>query len=252
MIPKKIKKSSVTVKPELRDRPKKDGTYQVVLRITKDRKHTRDKLNINVKKTDWNGIAGKWIAKKHPNHKKLNITIQEKITEYENKYLELEKEQGDVELIELYNDINKDHLKADFLKYWDFARKGMTKYNNYKGYDTMRAKIVEFIGKEEVAFKSINPDWLKEFEEHLRETTDNNQTLYGYMKRIRRIWNMAIDDKVVDESLYPFGKKRGNYKMPNPEKNLQPIERLETKEIITFFNMEFEKGSRNHIIQKAA
>lgn len=71
------------------------------------------------------------------------------------------------------------------------------------------------------------------------------------MKRIRRIWNMAIEDSVVDESLYPFGKKRGKYKMPNPNANPKPIERLETREIIALFNMNFEKGSRNHIIQKA-
>lgn len=91
MTPKKIKKSSVTVNPELRDRPKKDDTYQVVLRITKDRNHIREKLNINVKKNEWKGVSGKWIDPKHPNYKKLNITIQEKKTEYENKYLELEK-----------------------------------------------------------------------------------------------------------------------------------------------------------------
>ena len=251
MTPKKIKKSTLTVKAELRDHQKKDGTHQVVLRITKDRKHIREKLNIYVKKSEWKGITDKWVSAKHPNYKKLNNTIQKKKIEYENKYLNLEEEQGDVELLDIYNTINKDHLKADFLKYWDLVRKGMTKYNNYKGYDTMRAKIVAFKENQEISFKSINSDWLGKFETHLRKTTKNNQTLYGYMKRIRRIWNIAIEDNIVDKALYPFGNKVGKYKMPDPDENLKPIERLETKEIISLFSLEFENGSRSQTVQKA-
>ncbi len=246
----KIKKSVITFNAEMRDYTNAKGLRQVVIRITQNKKHTREHTGISIDPKFWTDNHGKWISQKHPNHKKLNITIQEKLTQYQNAQLDLEKELGSTDKIEVYNAVNNEHLKHNFLAYWDKERAKMKEYNNSKGYDVTRKKILAFTGTEDFTFKSVNADWLTSFDSWMfKNGLEKNISRYSELRRIRKMWNLAITAKIMNKGLYPFGLN-GGFRMPNISTKSKKIERLNEVELKALFSLKYKFTERVYFAHK--
>lgn len=239
----KLKKDTITVNAELREYVDADGLRKVCIRITQNKKHIREKTDIAIKANQWSGKTNKWINTSHDNYTKLNTTLEKRIALYKDKILDLEKVQPTVSKEDVYNAMNKDHFKLDFLAYWDYKRLSMAKYNTYKGFDCTRKKIVAFQG-EKYEFKDINEKWLPRFESHLKDEGLVENSIYSEMKKIRRMWNMAISDKVIDRSYYPFGFDK--YRMPDSKAKTRKVERLDENELKLFFKTEFSRTTEKY------
>lgn len=81
--------SMASFKIILRNEQKKDGTYPLTIRVTKDRKSTYIYLDYSIKDTDWDE-AGQVVKKSHPNSARLNNYIAKKLSEARDAALELE------------------------------------------------------------------------------------------------------------------------------------------------------------------
>ena len=82
----------ITFNLELNNKPTKNKTYVVLLRITQDKKHIRKKTTVELKsKNDFNPKAkqGNWIRTSEPNHKKWNQDLADEIEDAKNTYKKL-------------------------------------------------------------------------------------------------------------------------------------------------------------------
>ena len=79
-----------------------------------------------------------------------------------------------------------------------------------KAYDSQLAKK---------SFQDITPKYLEGYVAHCRKKGNGNGTISIRLREIRRIFNLAIRDKVISQEQYPFssGKEDGKVKLPKTE-----------------------------------
>lgn len=62
-------------------------------------------------------------------------------------------------------------------------------------------------------FEDISPDWLNQYEQYMLHVKQRSKTTIGiYLRSLRAVFNSAIQEGVIELSLYPFGKKK--YQIP--------------------------------------
>ena len=81
---------------------------------------------------------------------------------------------------------------------------------SFKTYDSQLAKK---------AFQDISPKYLEGYIAHCEKKGNGNGTISIRLREIRRIFSLAIRDKIISPELYPFssGKEDGKIKLPKTE-----------------------------------
>lgn len=245
---------SVTFNLELNNRPSKNKTYVVLLRITQDKKHTRKKTSIALnRKSDFNPKAksGKWIRTSEPNHKKWNTVLENEIEEAKKAYRDLKKSgMATKELIK--TTINSSEVSPSFLIYakqrtQDIYNEGG--YRNYKKYNGFCNKLESYLGKihkKDVLFSEITTAFLSRFEAYLyslknvrnSEAKLHPNTISLTLRIFRTIINRAIQiDKIITPAANPFM----GFKYVSPKYSAK--EKLNTEEIKAIEELELEEKS---------
>ncbi len=94
-----------------------------------------------------------------------------------------------------------------------------------------------------VELSSISVIKLKQIEAHLLEQGRTETTVSIYMRNLRKIFNQAIKDGLIDPKQYPFGKSQ--YLPPKVRRRKMPLKRDDLKRL-----MNFDAGS-NKFLQEA-
>jgi integrase/recombinase XerD len=199
---------SASVKIVLRQRKLSDGTYPLAFRITKDRRTSFIHLGKSIAKEDWDNKEKK-VKKSHPNSGKLNTFLIDKIKEYNDLVLEIEKQKKDTSSRKIKSAIKKGNENLSFFQVaaeYLAALKAAKKFGRVSG-ETSRVKFFrEFLKGEDIVFQEITPRLLENFIVYLksyREVCD--RTAMNYLIVVRTIFNRAIKDGLVDRRFYPFG-----------------------------------------------
>ncbi len=83
-------------------------------------------------------------------------------------------------------------------------------------YELSLKSLQSFYGKDDIPFQIITPSWLERYEKHMIEGKNLSQTTVGiYLRPLRAIFNLAIEERAIKQDLYPFGKKK--YIIPAPK-----------------------------------
>lgn len=192
-----------------KDRKRIDGTYNVKIRVTHNRKLKRIPTSIYVTKED---ITKGFKIKNQSILDELNNII----SIYRSKCNLLSLLINDMDITELVEHITKtdeSSLKIDFISY---ARKWIDENREKHGinvYSCMVNSLTKFLGREKLDFKEINYKFLKSYEEHLGQ----RRALSLYMGAIRHLHNEAKkeynDEEAGDIKIpwSPFTK----YSIPN-------------------------------------
>lgn len=241
--------SKIRIKPELNNRPNKDGLTTVLIRISQGNSHERKATDITVDKKYWTSKYGEWISDKHPEAKGLNDKLDGILLKYKKAYTRL----SDDTLLQptkedVLNAVKKKDFNKDFLKYFDEKTKEMDNWNQRKGYITTYNKLVEYTKGKKLNFNQINKDWLEDFEDELFDQEIAPSSVHTQMKRIRAMFNYAIADKVIEDSLYPFGNN--GYTLPSPTET-KVLERLDEDEIAELFKQNYDKSELKYFVHKA-
>jgi len=238
--------NNVTFNIELANKPNKEGLYNVYLRITENRKHRRKKLNLSVKKTDFNKNAkyGSWIRTSNSEEKKLNDYIEEYLTKAKEGLRELEIE-GKANKEILIQEL-KDSNKISFTKFVDQRAKyfyDRGSYRNYKKYISLTNKL-SYFREGEISFKEINFTFVTEFESFLfslknerkPEYNLHKNTIAGHFSVFRAIVQEAIKNRYMKPENNPF-----IYYKPKEVKTQK--EKLTIEEIETINSIELPEKS---------
>ncbi|MEI6697235.1 MAG: site-specific integrase [Bacteroidota bacterium] len=222
--------TNVTCNLELASKPSKNGLYNVYLRITENRKHRRKKINVSVKKEDFNKKAkfGKWIRTSNPREKQYNDYL---IQEYQ-------KAEKELQSLELEGKANKEILiqelkgsnKISFTKFADqrakyFYDKGS--YRNYKKYKSLTNKLSNFRDNE-ISFKEINLDFIREFESFLFSLKNKRRPDFNLHKNTIAV-HFSVFRAIIQEAI------KNRYMKPenNPFMYYKPTEIKTQKEKLT-------------------
>ena len=220
---------------ELNSKPRKNtNEYNLLLRITVNRKHARIKLNYSIHKNQFNPNPKeyKYVRTSNPKHAVINSHIDEKIQQVKDIISDLENDK----LTVTANIIKSKMLKPEpmsFLKYANHLANTLKENNhfaNYKKYNTVISKLTDYRNNEDIQFDEITPAFLDSFESYLVKLNNGINTINSNFRTIRAIYYKAIEKGLIDQSKNPFFTyklKSGNsIKARLNEQEIQKIENL--------------------------
>ena len=191
--------STATAKIYLRtDRPKKDGTFPVYLRLTAHRKKRYTATGVSVEPKHWNERKSR-VRASHPIADALNARLDE--IEAEAKTAALGATSADAvkaavggatgSLTTFFQSF-VDGLDADG-KLWE-----------HRKYKTTLTKLRGALGQS-LTWAEVDVDALRRFERYLRLVKENGPNMVRKeMTRLRRVFKQAIREGVIEPSADPF------------------------------------------------
>jgi len=104
----------------------------------------------------------------------------------------------------------KTNLKEDVYAYFEKHIKNLQKNEQYGYAESFNSTLTNLrVFSTKLSFKNLTPDKLYEFENSmvLNDKHSSAATIAIYMRNIRRIYNLAIDEGIVKREDYPFGQQ---------------------------------------------
>ena len=95
-------------------------------------------------------------------------------------------------------------------------------------YHTAKVSLLKF--KKYLKISQVTVDLLKAYEKYMIAEGKSITTVGIYLRSLRRIFNLAIENEVIDASKYPFKK----YSIPAPQKISRTLKKEEIKQIINY------------------
>lgn len=207
---------TATTKIVLRQKKKKDGTYPVALRITKDRKASFIHLGFSLHAHQWDEDA-QAVKKSHPNSTRLNQLIRKKIAETTDTALEAVNTQTTTSAKTIKQKIlplagSSVFAQADlYISRLEAERK----YNRHSA-DKPRVKHLKEFLKHDVSFSELTIPLLKRYKSWLKaEYKMSERSAINHWVVVRSIFSQAISEQVCDAKHYPFGKGKLQIKFPD-------------------------------------
>ncbi|MCF0049532.1 site-specific integrase [Dyadobacter sp. LJ53] len=221
-----------TIKAVIKPDKKKDGTYPICIRITKDRKTNYEPVGYSATLEQWDAAQG-LVRKNYPNSVRLNALIAKRISELREKAIELETDKQEVTA----NFIKKSTKKAKAATFFIQAELYLTglknagKYNQYTA-DKPRVKHFKEYLKRDVPFQEIEVSTLEGFKTYVKNTLKlSERSAMNHLSMVRSVFSFARKDKIIKAEHSPFGKGKMIIKFPESGKiglNVDEIKRLET------------------------
>lgn len=192
----------LTIKAEVqKDKLRSDGTYNVKVRFTQDRKVKRLSTNLFV--------SSKELSKsfKFKEDTPIKKEIDNLIFYYKKQCTKLQLDQNNYTLEDIFNLLNGEQEKQQTIDFIKFSREWIasTTIKGAPNYTTALNALVRFIGKEELDINLITLDFLEKFKLFLnkeRETRTkkliqqgkripSNRSLSLYLISIKKLFNEA-------------------------------------------------------------
>ncbi|MBK7764502.1 MAG: site-specific integrase [Bacteroidetes bacterium] len=205
-----------SVKIVLRRKKNNDGTYPLSIRITKDRESSYVYTGHHILETFWDEKNRK-VKKSHPNSVRLNHLLSKKLAEAEDNLLDLEVQKNDVSsaAIKMRMKGSKETSFFNLADNYISELKSTGKFNRFKA-DTSRVKSVkEFLNGRDITFKEITVPLISRYRSWLKATGNKAEvTIVNKLKILRTLFNIAIDNGLVEHKYYPFGKNKIDMRTP--------------------------------------
>ena len=224
-----------SIKVSLRKKANKEGHFPLVIRITKDRKTTYLYTGQYIDIKYWDS-ANREVRKSHPNSRRLNNLLINKLAEANQTLIDLHISKSDISTKQIKKQISSPISRTSFkeiaIKYLD----ELEKTNKLQRLSSDKARIrhfLKFIDNDKLSFQEIDENLLRRFSHYLKTIRKVSQrSIINNLIVIRTLYNRAIRMGIVDRKLYPFGSDKIRIKFPETEKI-----GLTTKEIQNIENL---------------
>ena len=227
---------SSSIKVTLRKKANKQGLYPLVVRITKNRKTTYLYTGHYIDIKYWDE-DNREVRKSHPNSKRLNNLLINKLAEANQTLIDLQTHKNDISSKQIKKEIAAPLSKTSFKEMADKYLDDLEKTNKLQRLSSDKARVghfVKFVDNDDLSFQEIDESLLHRFSLYLKTTRKVSQrSVINNLIVIRTLYNQAIRLGIVDRKLYPFGADKIRIKFPETEKigltkeEIQTIEALE-------------------------
>jgi integrase len=242
----------ITFHLDLNNNIRKDGRYDINLRLTYNRKLKRISTKVYVLKEHFNPKAkyGAWISQSDISYAKKNSQLREIIHKAENASNELEKN----EIIPTLESVAQ-YLKGegnstvDFIKYAEHIRddfKASQQVGSWKKYNNVINHLKVYLKRDELKFQDIGVSLVTGFEQYLKTEGKAINTIETKLKTFRAILYRAINEGIYPQERNPFFRIKIKTAKTSKEKlNPEEIKKIEV--------LKLEEGSalwntRNYFI----
>lgn len=207
-----------SVKAVLRKKAnKKNGTYPLAIRITKERKSSFIHLGHQLSPDQWDEATSK--VKKHPNATRLNNLIVHKIAEISDQIIDGQAKKKRTSARSIKEQTSSAIRGNSFFKYADEYLKNLRDSGSFNRVGTERPRLErfrEFMGGDDIAFQDVTAQLLRKFGAYLKRTRGiSDRTIINHFVVIRTIFNQAVQAGLVSMECYPFGKRGIQVKFPD-------------------------------------
>jgi len=228
-----------------------DGPHALTIRITKDRRSSYIYIGHKLDESQWDS-KNQQVKKSHPNSKRLNNLLIQKLAEASDRLLEMETKKKGISSKKV-----KEGLKSvsgnTFFKQAEIYLGNLKQNGNYNSYNAEVPRVVhfrDFLKGEDISFEDITPTLLQRYQSYLRDKRKIKQkgkadkdiserTVVNHLIIIRTVFNRAIKDHLVDAKYYPFGHDGIKIRFPDSTKL-----GLTAEEIKKLEELELESGSQ--------
>lgn len=231
----------------LRKKANSAGKFPLMIRITKDRKTSYISTGYYIDLKDWDSNKKK-VKKSYPNSTRLNNFLIKKLSEVNEKVIELQSGEGDFTLNKLRDTVRKPIGKVTFNTLSKTYLDELEANGKVSRLDSDGPRIKNFIAfsnTNNLHFQDIDEAFLKRFMTYLKVERENSErSIMNNLVIIRTLFNRAIKEGVVGQKLYPFG--RGKIKIKFPESKKIGLSKDEVKKIEELTHLtEKENHARN-------
>ncbi len=227
-----------TVAIVLRKKKKKDGTYPLALRITKNRKSSFIHLDYSIEEKYWDDENNQ-VRKSHPNATRLNNYLIKKLAEASDTTLEVETQKNEVSPQAIKRKI-KPKAGASFAAQSELyltRLKDAGKYNRWNADKSRVKQFKQFLPGGDIAFSEISVGLLHRFKDWLKTTYKvGERTAMNHLVVIRSVFSLAILEGATEQKYYPFGSGKILIKFPPTTKIGISETDLQKLEEATFIN----------------
>lgn len=224
--------SSVT--PILRKKANKQGLYPLAIRITKNRKSSYVYTGYYLRENQWDK-TNRVVKKNHPNSKRLNNWLLNKMAEISDTVLEVETDKKEALGVQYIKEKIQKSGQTNFFDIADRHIQALQKRDQHHQADTEKGRIEvlkTFAKTSSLPFENITEAFLYRFKNFLLgEKKITERTVVNYLILIRTLYNIAIREGMVDRDFYPFGRGKVTISIPESNKvgfNKNEIQTLES------------------------
>ncbi|WP_373518768.1 phage integrase SAM-like domain-containing protein [Pricia sp.] len=226
---------SSNIKVTLRKKANKQGFFPLVVRITKNRKtnylYTGHYIDIKYWDED-----NREVRKSHPNSKRLNNLLINKLAEANQTLIDLQTHKNDISSKQIKKEIASPLSKTSFKDIADKYLDELEKTNKLQRLSSDKARVghfVRFVDNDDLSFREIDEALLRRFSMYLKTSRKVSQrSVINNLIVIRTLYNKAIRLGIVDRKLYPFGADKIRIKFPETEKIGLTIEEIQSIEAL--------------------
>lgn len=210
-----------SIKVVLRKKPNKEGLFPLCIRVTKDRKTTYIFSGQYINEKDWDNSLSK-VKKSHPNSIRLNNLLIKKLSETNDKLIEIESSNSPTSQYvikqKLKNKISKITVKNLFDQYLKLIEKS-ERISQLAPEKSRIANLLSFIGQNDLFIEDISESFINRFKIYLKiDKRISPRSIVNHLITLRTVYNIAIKEGYVDSKHYPFGKGKIQIKLPESNK----------------------------------
>ena len=191
-------------------KPLKNGELPLKIKVCKNRKTRYINLGVSTKPEFWD-FDNNRPKENCPDKEMLESLISNKISEVRSKIVELKAGDKDFSATSL---IEKVQHKTQPVTVGELFRREITSLREEKrtGYalsvEQVYNSLVKFNKHLDLYFSEIDVAWLKRYELWLKKKGLAENTIGIRFRTFRRIYNLAIEQKIVRQECYPFKEFR--------------------------------------------
>ena len=190
-----------------KSKPLKDGTFPLMLRVTKDRKRKYVSLGLSLHEKFWDFEKGK-PKRNCPNKEQIERLIAAKTAEYNDLIVEMTAQQREYTVETLVSHFHNQVRCATVVELYDKLIDDMKrgdKLGNTGVYKYSRTSLLKFTGQRlQIPFSDIDAVWLRRYENWLRTSGCGDTTISQLFRTLRSVFNKAVELQLVKRDYYPF------------------------------------------------
>ena len=216
-----------------KNKQNKEGEYPLYIRVTKDRITRFCATGIKLKEGLWDDIERK-IKKGYPNSVRANNLLAQKYAEIQSKAIDWETKNKSIKQKRLKKELFKtsDESFSQYFRTYIDQLKATKKLGTLDKANATYSKLHVFAKTENLHFADIDVEFLKKFENYLRDKLNNKiNTIHSNLKMMRKLFNDAVREELIPDHINPFSKYLLKTEKTNKEflteNELQRIEALD-------------------------
>lgn len=182
------------------------GECPLVIFIQCRHGRTKKSTGISIKPEQWD--PGRGVKKNNSLYQQFNQAIENQISEVKRKIFEYELSGNELSITIIKALIHEQKIHFSLVEYAEkLVEQLQGKYteSTLTTYQTEINRLKGYINPDEkLGFNDVTPEWLRKYENYLRERQLANNTIDKAWKVLKKFFNMARRDKLTNN--YPFAQ----------------------------------------------